>query len=117
MPRKLKQVKPKMVDSDIGPPKWADKELLGFYCSAGTGSEQALIECIAIRESIGQQLGGYHCANVRMILYQNHSWEQYYSAARWEGIKRLLVKYSTLLERMCKASSSSHAWSQVYLTS
>ena len=71
MPRKRKQVKPQRVNSGVGPPRWADKEMLGLYCTPRT--EQALIECISIRESIGRQLGGYHCANVRLILYKNHS--------------------------------------------
>ena len=91
-------------------PRWADKELLGFYCCGGTERERALVECIAIRESIGRQLGGYHCVNVWLILYRNHDWERYYTAERWEGIKRLLVKYSGRLEKLCRPSTDLFAW-------
>ena len=105
--RKRREVKPRIVNSNVGPPRWADKELLGLYCTPRT--EHAMIECIAIRESIGRQLGGYHCANVRLILYKNHSPQRYYSDERWEGIKRLLVKCSGWLEGICKTNSSAVA--------
>ena len=110
MREKREKVRPQIVHSGVGPPRWADKEMLGLYCTPRT--EKALNECIAIRETIGHKLGGYHCANVRMILYRNHSPQRYYSAERWEGIKRLLVKYSGWLEDICRTNSSVHSWLQ-----
>ena len=108
MTRTQEQPKPRNSNTRVGPPRWADPELFGFYCTPRT--EHALIECINIRESIGRQLGGFHCANVRMILYRNNSPQQYYDAARWEGIKRLLVKYAGWLEDICKTGGSTLSW-------
>ena len=104
--KKAASIKLRIVQSNVGAPLWADKELLGLYSTPRT--ERAMIECISIRESIGRQLGGYHCANVRMILYKNHSPKRYYKDEQWEGIKRLLVKYSGWIEDNCRTNSSIH---------
>ena len=87
----------------ILPPSWADKDLLGFYASPV--SEHAIIERIAILESLSKRLGPKHCWRVKRILY-GVAPETVYYEKHWVGMRRLLVRYARYLEDACKANGS-----------
>ena len=85
------------------PPHWADKDLLGFY--AQPVSEHAIVERIAILESLSKRLGPKHCGRVQQVLMGAKP-EGVYYARHWKGVHRLLKRYARYLEDACKANGS-----------